>query len=120
MSYHIGRKFSVGIGKESSRGTAVSASFWLPKMAATVDDKINSIVDGSSVGVIEDAQGQDIATTYSQGTIEGRITDISFGLWFLAALGTETSQSAHSGESAVYDHVFNVNESVPHKSLILS
>ena len=117
MSYQIGRKFSIGIGKESVRGTAVSASFWLPKMSISVDDKINVAIDDSSVGVIEDSQGQDIVGTYAEGSIEGRVNDTALGLLLLATLGTETSQAAHSGETIVYDHIFNVNESAQHPCL---
>lgn len=120
MSYHIGRRLSVGFSKETTRAqVALPVTFWLPKIALTIDDKINTVVDDSSVAVIEDAENQEIANTYSDGTIEGRANDTSLGLWILATLGTETSQSAHSGESAVYDHIFNVNESAPHTSLSL-
>ena len=117
---HIGRKFSIGIGKETVRATPVAAAFWLPKMSLTLDDKINTVVDSASYGIIEDGQDQDITGKYSQGQIEGRITDISFGLILLATLGTETSQSVHAGETTVYDHIFNVNESSQHPSLSIS
>jgi len=60
MSKFIGRKLNIGIGKESTRGTAVAATFWMPKMELTHDDKITQVVNESSIGVIEDAEGADI------------------------------------------------------------
>ena len=91
MAYHIGRKYNVGIGKEVTRGTAVAADYWLPKMVFTHDDKIDVVVDESSIGIIEDAQSQDVVGKHSEGTITGRIADTSFGLWLLSTLGTEAA-----------------------------
>ncbi len=118
MTKIIGRKYSVGLGKESSRGTAVAASFWIPKTDVSVDDRINYAIDDSSIGVIEDSISQDITGKYSEISIGGRVYDKSFGLILLATLGTETSQTLV--ETGVYDHLFNVNESAQHTSLTVS
>ncbi len=117
MSYHIGRKFSVGLGKETTRGVCVvAAQYWVPKTALTFDDKINVAVNDASYGIIEDAEGQDVVGTFAEGTIEGRIQDGSFGLLLLAALGTETSSTLVSG---AYDHLFSILESAIHTSLTI-
>lgn len=116
----IGRKFSIGLAKEATRGTAVSAAFWIPKMDLSIDDRINYVVDDSSVGVIEDAVGQDITSKYAEGVISGRVYQTSFGLILLGTFGTETSSTQVSGETLVYDHLFNVLESAQHKSLTIS
>lgn len=118
MSKAIGRKYSVGIGKESSRGTTVAASFWIPKTEVSVDERINYVVNDSSIGVIEDSIGQDITGTYTDVSISGLIYDKSFGLFLLATFGTETSQTLV--ETGVYDHLFNVSESAQHTSLTIS
>lgn len=118
MSKTIGRKFSVGLAKETSRGTAVAAAFWIPKMEVSVDDRINYAVDDSSIGVIADAIGQDITGKYSEISIAGRVYDKSFGLVLLSALGTETSSTLVA--TGVYDHLFNVLESAQHASLTVA
>lgn len=118
MTVFIGRKFNVGIGKESVRGTAVAASYWIPKMDFKHDDKIDVVVDESSVGVIEDAQGQDIVAKYSEGELSGRVMDTSLGLWLKALMGTDTPAQVSS--STAYDHVFTVTESAQHPSLTVS
>lgn len=120
MTKIIGRKFSIGLGKEATRGTAVAAAYFIPKTDLTVDDKINIVTDDSSIGVIEDAIGQDVIQTYSEATIGGLVYDKSFGLILLGAFGTETSSTQVSGETLVYDHLFNVGESAQHKSLTIS
>lgn len=32
MTLHIGRKFSIALAKETTRGTAAPAAYWVPKM----------------------------------------------------------------------------------------
>lgn len=120
MTKIIGRKLSVGLGKETSRGTAVAAAFWIPKMDFSLDDKINFAVDDSSIGVIEDSINQEITSKYSELEIGGRVYDKSFGLILLGVFGTETSSTQVGGETLVYDHLFNVSESAQHTSLTVS
>lgn len=116
MSVFIGRKFNIGIGKESTRGTAVAASYWLPTTDFSVEDKVSVVVDESSRGIIEDATTQEITLKYMEATIGGRITDQSFGLILMAALGTDTVGAVETG---VKDHVFTILESAQHPSLTI-
>ena len=83
MTKIIGRKFSIGLGKETTRGTAVTSAYFIPKMELSIDDKVNVINDDSSIGVIEDAITSDITGKYSEGSISGRVYDKSFGLILL-------------------------------------
>ena len=120
MTKFIGRKVNIGIGKESVRGTEVAATFWLPKMELTHDDKIEQVINESSVGVIEDANGADITLKMSEGSLTGRANDISFGLWLLATLGAEGTPTLVGGETVVFDHDFSVLESAQHPSLTIA
>lgn len=118
MAKFIGRLVNVGIGKESARGTAVNPTFWVPKMELSHNDKIQQVVDESSLGVIEDAQDASIVQKYSEGELKGRVLDDSFGLWLLASIGS-VSSAVVGGESLVYDHTFSVLESGQHPSLTI-
>lgn len=118
MTKVIGRKFSVGIGKETTRGTSVAAAFWVPKTDVSVDDRINYAIEDSSIGVIEDSIDQDITSKYSEISIGGIVYEKSFGLLLLATFGTETSQTLV--ETGVYDHLFNVAETSQHTSLTVA
>ena len=117
MSKFIGRKFNIGIGKESVRATPVVASYWLPKVALDIDDKIEFAVNESSIGVIEDAVGQSVTKKYAEGSIEGLITDKGIGLLLMALFGTDTVGAVETG---VKDHAFTVLQSAQHPSLTLS
>lgn len=118
MAKHIGRLYNIGIGKESTRGTAVAATYWLPKMELSLDDKVEVVVDESSIGIIEDAQSQDIVNKISEGELSGRIADTSFGLWLLSTLGASASPSLVA--TGVYDHVFSILQSAQHPSLTVA
>jgi hypothetical protein len=117
MSF-IGRKIEIGIAKETTRGTAAAPSYWLAKMNATIDEKFEGVVDENSIGVIEDAQDFKITKKWAEGEIGGKLTDRSFGLFLLAALGTVAS-STKSGESAVYEHAYSVQQDTQHDTLTL-
>lgn len=113
----IGRKIDIGIGKEATRGTGVVPSFWVPKIDTNVEDKVESAIDESSVGVIEDSVGSKIIKKWSEGDIVGNIRDKSIGLILLAALGNVTSRQ--QGTTTVYDHTFEILQSAIHQSLTI-
>ena len=118
MTKHIGRQFSIGIGKEGTRGTATAATAWLPDTTLSIDDKVTVAKDETAIGVIEDGNGQDVTSQTSEATIEGRVSDTSFGHILMALMGTDTKTTT-SGESAVYDHTFSVLQTAQHPSYTL-
>lgn len=113
MSIFIGRLFNIGIGKETTRGTVVAATNWAAKTDFSVEDKIEVVVDESSIGVIEDANNQEITKKYSETSISGRVVDQTIGCLLMAATGTDTVGAVETG---VKDHVFTVLESAQHPS----
>ena len=52
MGKIIGRLTSVGLGKESTRGTAVAPTFWVPVQSIDIDDKAEYIDNDSGFGKI--------------------------------------------------------------------
>lgn len=117
MTKFIGQQFNIGIGKESTRGTAVVASYWLPNTTLTVDDKIKVAKDETSIGVIEAGVGQEVSQRMSEATIEGRATDQGFGLILMSLMGTDTVGAVETG---VKDHVFTVLQTAQHPALSIS
>lgn len=115
MSELIKRKFNIGIGRETTRGTAVAPAFWLKLLSEDINDKIEVIASERAVGVIEDSEDQEISKKLSGGTITGEVFDRSFGLILLATLGSITS--GESADAGVYEHVFEVLQSSKHPTL---
>lgn len=59
MAKGIGRQQSVGIAKETTRGTAVaSAAYWLPFSDAALEEKFENFTQDEAYGVIEDSVGR--------------------------------------------------------------
>lgn len=120
MAKITGRQFQVGIAKETTRGTIAAPSFWVPFNDLTLDEKQDKVFDTQAYGIIEDTVSALTTKKYVEGSLNANLYDTSFGLVLFALLGTLTSHSAHAGESAVYDNIFNVAESTQHQSLTLA
>jgi Phage tail tube protein len=115
----IGRLFALGLAKEVTRGTAISAAtYWLPFDDLSFDEKYENAVADQAVGVIENAINEYRVKNYADGSFKVPMMDQSTGLLFLSLLGTQ-AVATHSGESVVYDHTFTVGESAQHPSLTL-
>jgi hypothetical protein len=119
MTKAIGRLVNLGIGKETSRGTAVSPTYWLLKTELDWQEKFEQAIDDVSVGVIADSVNAEIVKRWAEGSFGGSIKDRSFGLILLSLFGSVNS-SLKSGESTVYDHTFSLLNSAQHPSLTLS
>ena len=115
MAKFIGRLVKVGIGKESSRGVGVAASFTIPKTNYTFDDKANKARSGEGLGNISGGGSKAIVTgRFSEGALEGEINANSFGLLLLSTFGTDTP-SAYS--TSAFKHTYTLNNTNQHSSL---
>lgn len=119
MPAYLGRLVSVGIGRESSRGTAVNPTFWEKHDSVKIDDILTQVIDEAAAGVIEAGENGFGVELFSSWEAEVKIKDVTVGLWLLAIFGS-AADAAHSGESAVYDHTYTVQESNQHQSLTIS
>ena len=111
---YIGRQFTLGIAKEATRGTGVAPSYWLEWETLSIDDEITSAKDEGVIGVIEKGVGQETTFVEAKGSVEGRITDLGFGLLLKCIMGTDTVGAVETG---VKDHVFTVLQSAQHPTL---
>lgn len=119
MSKLIGRLFSIGIAKETTRGTAISsAAYWLPFADASIEEKFENVTQDEAYGIIEDSVGQFRVKNWAEGTLKVPLTDQSLPLVLFAMFGAN-ADTTHSGETTVYDHKATVGESAQHQSLTL-
>lgn len=116
MTKKIGSLVNVGFGKETSRGTVVNPTVWMPKLECDFQDKFEPYIDEASFGTIHDSQGAKIAKQWSEGTISGHVGTETLHLILYALFGSVVStQIATSG---VYSHAFAVSQaSNQHPSL---
>lgn len=118
MSETLKRKFNIGIGRETVRGTKVVPKYWLKPLSEEYNDKIEVVASERACGVIEDSEEMVIKNKYSDGQIQGEVFDKSFGLFLLVALG-QVSSVAKVGDTSVYDHTFSVLQSAKHPTMTI-
>ncbi len=115
-----GRKYSFGIGKESARGTAVAPAVWIPLTEPPfVINKVDGMADDAGYGVIANATDRTVTKEWAEGEIKGNVMDESIGYLLLAALGS-VSSTTKSGETAVYEHTFTMQNDNTHPSFTLN
>lgn len=120
MTKIIGRLNSLGIGKESSRGTAVTPGIWVPWMELEYDDQVDLIDNTASIARLEDSDGHALALKYGAVKCSSKIKDKSIGYFLIAALGSVSSSAKSSPNGSVYDHTFSVLQSVSHPAMSLA
>lgn len=120
MTKIIGRLNSLGIGKESSRGTAVSPTKWYPMMELDYEDKPKTVVDEASLARLEGSDDEVVVSNSAEVTMKSKVKDKSIGLLLLSLFGTVNSAAKSSPNAAVYDHTFSLNQTTQHQSLTLA
>lgn len=79
MARVIDRQVSVGFGKESTRGTAVAATAWYPKLSLSFADKVDRVTQESTFGVLDKNSGRYTVKQRGEGDLEGAVYKNLFG-----------------------------------------
>jgi len=114
MSKFIGRRASIGIGKESSRGVGVAPTYWLNALSFSHLDKVNKVRNAGINGGIWQGDVALNTRQWAEGDMEVELGDKSFGLIMLAVLGTVSSAV---NETTAYKHTFSLQNDNQHDSL---
>ncbi len=119
MADQSGRKISYGIATEATRGTAAAtATYWLSQATADFQNKSDFIENNTVFGIVNVNSASEIVRDYAEGKLDGNVTDSSFGMILLAALGG-SSVALHPGETAVYDNTFTQSQANNPQSLTI-
>ncbi len=119
MAEFSGRKISVGIGKETTRGTAVAPTYWVKHLTTDFLDKNEKVMNESALGVLDKFSQVEIVKEWADGKLEGKVTDKTFGL-ILAAMFGQSPTSVQQAATGVYDHTFAQNQTNTGMSLTVS
>lgn len=104
----IGRKESVGIGIETTAGTAVAPQTFSRQLALTWDQKTNTIDQTSALGRVEGSSDSAITEQWTEGSLNGPLSDTLIGYLLVNIFGA-VSPALHSSETVVYDNTFSVS-----------
>lgn len=115
MAKFIGRRVSVGIALESTRGTVAVPTYVLGKTDYNLDDKANKAVSGEGVGSISGNGCVAVVTgKFAEGSVEFEIGAKSLPAILKAVVGGSISSSA---QGTGYKHSLSLLESNQHPTL---
>ena len=106
----------IGIGIESTPGTAVVASKYLPIVTSTVRGIQEVLFDESAKGIREKNWGAIAGSRRGEGDLEVYVDAENAPYLIYAALGSISSETA-SGESAVYEHTITRKANNPPRTM---
>lgn len=115
MSKFVGRRGSLGIALETTRGTPVIPAYWIPYATMSFFDRINSVVEEQGMGNIADSDSFYVTMRMGEGEVEAQLYDQALGYILSSLLGAVPS----TGGSNPYTHTFTVNATNQAKSLTL-
>lgn len=119
MAKIIGRTGAIGIGVESTQGTKVAASYWVPVQSYSIDDKVEYIKNDSAMGHIAEFNASAITKLWSEGEYSGKIFLDSVGAELVAVFGASPTSTQRT-TTGVYDHAFALANNNDHKSLTVA
>ncbi len=119
MAAILGRTRAIGLGKETTPGTAVAATNWYPFQDNTIEDKIDRILDNSGLGTRYTNFQGDTNRVWSEGGLNGILYPKAFGDILLAAMGN-VSSAAHPTATGAFVHTFSVGNTPPSYTLSLT
>jgi hypothetical protein len=115
MSEFIGRQIELGIGVESTRGTALTvADKWVKNVTADIISRAEKVNDDNSQGVLEDSVGSKVVKKWFDGDVSGILNPDLAGYFFMNILG-DVSTTTVTG--AVKSHVFTMAQNIIHPTL---
>lgn len=117
MTKITGRQMSLGIGKETTRGTAVAPTYWIPWADLTLEEQVEKVLDDTALGVIEDSDANDTVKKYLEFSIGTKLKDDHIGLILLSLFGACSSAVK---ETTAYNHTFTVAQDNTHESLTIA
>jgi len=117
MAKITGGRINLGVARETTRGTCVNPTYWIPWVNFGFDDKVLSKNSLEALGVIDDSHEKHVLEKWGEGVVDGEVRDDSFGLYLYALLGTCSSANV---AGSTYDHTFTLANTNQHTSLTLS
>jgi hypothetical protein len=116
MSKHVGRRGTLALAKESSRGTIATANrIWVPRSTISFDDKIESQREQEGLGKIADSDSNFVTQVMGGGEIESMLDDKALGIVLTSLMGASPVITG----SSPWTHTYTLSNSNQHTSLSL-
>ncbi len=119
MTLWIGRRESVGIGVESTRGVGVSPTYWLNCLSFSFKDVPTRAKSEAGFGGIWAGDQAPKTMERAEGDFEIEVGDRSLGTLMTAVMGAVPSTSGPA-DTAAYTHTWTLTNTNQHKSLTIT
>lgn len=116
MANYLGREESVGFGIQSGT-SSVAPQVWVRHLGNSFKPVVNKKQNESAMGRTEKVNGSTIISTWSEGTIDGKVQATSIGYLLASLTGGVTTASNADASGTVYDHSFPLQSSGVHTLL---
>jgi len=112
---YVGRRGSLGLAKEGTRGTPVVPTYTLPYNTISFDEKAVVVDSEGAFGQIADSYESYVTKKFAEGEVEFDLDDKAIGLILSAIAGAVPS----TGGSTNYTHTYTLQNTNNHQSLSL-
>lgn len=114
MSLWIGRRMSIGIGNEVTRGVGVAPTYWINATSFSFRDVPDRALSEAGFGGIWGGDQSPKTLEHAEGEIEMEVDDQSLGAILKAVFGTVNSSTT---ETTAYTHTYTLQNDNQHDSL---
>lgn len=115
MTKFVARRGQLGIAIESTRGTPVNPTFWVPWATMSFKDTVEEAREEQGQGVIADSDSRYVTMKMGEGEVEAQLYDKALGVILTGVTGAAPSTAG----SNPYTHTYTLSNSNQHKSLSL-
>lgn len=115
MTKFVGRRGTLGIAFEATRGTPVVPAYWLPFVTMSFFDRIQSAREDQGMGQIADSDSFYVTMRMGEGEVESQLYDQALGYILGSLLGAVPVTTG----SNPYTHTYTLSSSNQAKSLTL-
>lgn len=115
MTKFIGRRGSLGIAIEATRGTAVAPTYWLPYVTMSFFDRVEGAREEQALGNIADSDSFYVTMRMGEGEIESQLYDQAIGYILASVIGAAPVTTG----SNPYTHTYTLSSSNLPKTLTL-
>lgn len=115
MTKFVGRRGTLGIGLEATRGTPVAPTYWLPFVTMSFFDKTTTQAEEQGMGKVADQDSVYVTMKMAEGDVESQIYDNALGFILSSILGAVPVTTGGNP----YTHTFTLSNTNQQKSLSL-
>lgn len=113
MTKFVGRRGTLGLAIEATRGTAVNPTHWVPFATMSFKDTVEEAREEQAFGKIADSDSKFVVMKMGEGEIEAQLYDKALGVILTGLIGAAPSTSG----SDPYTHSFTVANNNQNKSV---